>query len=306
MLLSSVRGEKYTILTVWDIHESRKLVGRFPEHPADLNDVFYLFKDKLVVSYSTREGLWTVHVWDLRLDSVREVGEFSDLSLLHMDTYKDVLVTFQINWKTNPPVVRQTRWRLMTRELLETKRFFLSLPGYTIHAVNKGKILPRPGFCRHILCHKTIAELLVAIDNTIMYLHLIYDQAVDKLSARWVEYPRAFRKPSNIIDRIILPTPNLVYYWHEGSGNPSVLDVTKGTTLFPKHWVDGRLIGSQSARRIWFAATPVEKRDGTGIRPFGDKEVFGLAGYGGVELWFFDPEFAPDCPHWDKGVWKRH
>ena len=306
--MSSVRGEKYTILTVWDIHESRKLVGRFPEHPADLNDVFYLFKDKLVVSYSTREGLWAVHVWDLRLDSVREVGEFSNLNLLHVNTDTNVLVTFEINWKANPPEIQQSKWKLMAVELLERRQTLLSLPDHTIRAVNNGKILPRPGFCRHILSDKTIAELFVEIDNRTMHLHLMYDQAVYELSARWAEYPRSdFSRPDVMFGRIILPNPNLVYYWDEGFKMPAVYDVTRGRADWSEEYsLDNRLTTDKSAKRIWFAASPVEQRHGTGIRLFGDKEVIGLAGPGGVEVWFFNPDFAPDSLNLDTSVWTSH
>ena len=45
------------------------------------------------------------------------------------------------------------------------------------------------------------------------------------------------------------------------------------------------------------------ERGGEAVKPFGDQEVFGLAGDGGVELWFFNPNFVPDLRDGDEGVW---
>lgn len=61
-------------------------------------------------------------------------------------------------------------------------------------------------------------------------------------------------------------------------------------------------LDTQEVRIRELLALPRNKRDseigahGAFIVPFGDHEVFGLASNDGVQIWFFNPHFAPDLP----------
>jgi len=292
------------ILTAWDMHISRRLVQRFPGHPYILGNMLYLAKDKLVVSYNLRDSQhWTVDVWDLTSNLVRKVGEFSNLGLLHVGTDEDVLVAFEVNWKTNPPEVQQTKWNLMTRELLGKKQSLLPLPDH-VRAANDARIVPRSGVYRHTLDHKTVSELIVAVDNAItLYLLLTYDHAVDELSARWMNYPPSFYRPGSMVSRTVFPTPNVVYYWDEDARQPAVYDMANSTTTFPPNYqLDSRMITGRLSQAAWLQHIPKEQLYRQMLL-FGDREVVGFAGLGGVELWLFNPEFTPNLADVDEGVW---
>ncbi|KAL1991478.1 hypothetical protein VTN49DRAFT_4786 [Thermomyces lanuginosus] len=53
------------------------------------------------------------------------------------------------------------------------------------------------------------------------------------------------------------------------------------------------------ANRITYIRLPLNlglSRLSFELQWFGDREVCGVAGEGGVQLWFFDPDFVPDIP----------
>lgn len=267
----------------------QKLVQRFPHAPIQS----CLVKDKVIMA--DKPGPFrapsVVYVWDLSSNLVRKIGidDFSDPSLFHLDADRDVLVVFQVNWKKYPPEVQQTKWMWKTGELLEKKLFLLSLAGA---CVDDAIVFPPMEFCLPIHNHKTVAECRVKANGTSMELHLMYDYAVDELSARLIEFPplaaKAFNYPACL-------TPDVVYYWtYEPINRPAVYDAVNGiTTLLPFDLDDKDSLG----RWINGGAQAVFGRSDPRIVPFGDNEVFGLAApsdLGGLEIWFFNPRFVPD------------
>lgn len=112
-------------------------------------------------------------------------------------------------------------------------------------------------------------------------MHLMYDYATDKLSGRWFEYVNHHgQSPKLERHHPVILTPGIVYYWAEDIRQPVIYDVASGRTTRPRYQLDDRMLCS--------------KKDSPFFQPFGDQEVFGIAGEGGIELWFFNPNFVPD------------
>lgn len=112
------------MITVWDLHTSRKL----GEH--EFNWVPFqitVAKDKAIILPWTDGRTHPIFVWDLSSDQVHEFGSFSGLWLWHADADQNVLVTIEINWSAHPPEVQQTKWALIGGEPIHRKHFHLSL-----------------------------------------------------------------------------------------------------------------------------------------------------------------------------------
>lgn len=91
-----------------------------------------------------------------------------------------MLVTFEIDWDTHPPKVRQTKWTL-TGQRLDRKQFHLSLLGHRVGKVNI-KPFDTPGI--HTYGHRTLKRLALKTSE-VDKVDLLYDDAIDKLSVRW-------------------------------------------------------------------------------------------------------------------------
>lgn len=275
-------------MTAWDIHTAQKLVHRFPDTPS----VSCLVKDKVVMAFDLEQFPPVVYVWDLSSNLVRKItlDDFSNVSLLHLDTDRDVLVVFQVNWKKHPPEVQQTKWMWKTGELFERKQFCLSLTG---RRVDDGTVYrTMRNFCAPLHNHKTVVEhdaLFLLIGGIEIALHLMYDHVIDELSAQSIEFPRSacidVQTPATL-------TPNIVYYWARNVSRPFIYDVANGTPTVAPYDIDD---DAPELVPPWIKAAPGDSL--FRVKLFGDKEVLGLAAptsLAGFELWFFNPNFVPD------------
>lgn len=73
----------------------------------------------------------SLYILDLGSNSAQKIGSFENLWLWHVDVDGNLLVTFEIDWDTNPLEVKQCKWTL-TDQLLESKYLSLSLSGHRI------------------------------------------------------------------------------------------------------------------------------------------------------------------------------
>lgn len=249
--------------TVWNIHTSQRRVRELPCFPERL----WIVKDKMVIFGSTVEPPFPIYIWDLSEDQIRKIGDFGDVWLWHMDAHENVLVTFEIDRNKRPLEVHQTKLTL-TGQLLDKKHFSLSVSG---RGLDDSKLIKdiRP-FGR-----KTVTRL-ISMDEDVM-MELMYDHAVDKLSFRWIDHllPPKTTELSRLCEML---TPHVSYQWNSDLNGFHVCNTANGTSSMHSYQADIREV------------TPSEKQ------PFGDREVVGLVSPDGIQLWFFNPNFAPDFP----------
>lgn len=200
---------------------------------------------------------------------------------MHLATDEDLLVTFQINWKNPWPVTRQCKWMLTTGELLEEKQFSLSLADRFDISPDQREIAAFKDFSSSF-SHRTVRRHVLSRRGDKDDLLVMYDYAVDELSARWIECACLYREPHKFYSPAIL-APNIVYYYALDINQPAVYDVVSSTTTLLPDKLDERV----AAGRTWLEGH---------LQSFGDQEVFGLSSDGGIELWFFNPKFLPDIP----------
>ena len=279
------------VLTVLDLRTSQKLVKQFPPFLAEVS----IEKDKVIIVDLFSKKPRHVYIWDLSSNVLREIGCFGFILLCHVDVDDNTLVAFEINWDEHPPELQRTRWTL-TGQLLDKKHFDMPLGG---DRFDKARF-ELPSVHSHRACsHKTVSLLTSSTDDHVT-MHLVYDYLVDKLSVRWIECAEPVNQETANIDWAPL-TPYIFYRLHHSDGRLSIYDAFTGkTTLHAldelgirEVHADGRC-GCEPVPP-WASRRTRNGWSGSWV-PFGDREVFGLAGQCGVLLCFFNPNFAPDLP----------
>lgn len=197
-------------------------------------------------------------------------------------------MAFEINYLNGPPAVLQTKWSTTTGELLEEKMIFR---------------LPTPanrptGFVDSEPCrtygHKTVSQLLFETDKY-STLHFEYDNAVDRLDFRWINCAESTNREIQRSASAYL-TPNLFYRLSTMTGQVAIHNTSAGIInlrTFPLLATYVMRLGASSSwiRQQWQGATPF---DAPFLHVFGDREIFGFSNAIGVQLWFFNTDFAPD------------
>lgn len=264
-------------MTAWDLHEKRKVAIRLPA----LGNRYSIVGDKLVIAPDTLQPRCPVCIWDLRSNYIRAIGSFFNLRLYHVDAAENVLVAFEFNLRKQPPEVRQTKWTTTGGRLLEERTFRLPLPADC--PVNwADSLLPCSTYG-----HKTMLEVYF-IEKYYTRIHLEYDYSTDRLSVRSICSADLFEKDTFIGAPIYL-TPHLIYRWAWDAGQVAVYNAVTGTVTL--HPIEGPESSSDPI-------VPKSRRSNLSFRPniydFGDREVLGLGNDTGIQLWFFNPKFAPD------------
>lgn len=254
------------------------------EFPHYAKDVF-IEKDKLIMF--GLEEVPPIYIWDLRANKVHEVGSFRDVSLWHMDVDKNILVIFQIDWDRNLPEVQQTK-RTLTGELLDRKHFHLPLSGDWPEGM---RFIPARESRRRTFGQKTRTRLFSEIDENGL-IDLIYDYTLDKLSARWgaSEFSKSIRN----FGLYQILTPYIAYQWNITQRQIEITDVANNTATLHPYQPEVREMGTR--RTLWHWKRLGYRPELIYIILFGNCEVFGLLGYDGIQLWFFNPNFVPDIP----------
>lgn len=278
-------------MTALDLRTSQKLVKRFPPFLAEVS----IEKNKVIIVDICSKQPRPVYIWDLSSNLLREVGSFGFITLWHLEVDDNILVAFEINWDEHPPKVQQTKWTL-TGQQLEKKHFDLPLGG---GRVDKARF-ELPSVYSHRACgHKTVSVVTSSIDDHVT-MHLVYDYAVDQLSIRWIECAEPINQDTAEIDWAPL-TPYIFYRLHKADGRLAIYDAINGKATL--HSLDELGIREVHADGMcdcepvapWARRGAANSWSGTWV-PFGDREVFGLAGKCGVQLCFFNPDFVPDLP----------
>ena len=90
-------------LTAWNIHTKQKLNQHLPSPES-----FYctIIEDKVLIGPWCKTEQFPVYVWDLYLNRIEEIGNFSNLILCHLDVARSVLVAFRVNFAIHPPEVQ--------------------------------------------------------------------------------------------------------------------------------------------------------------------------------------------------------
>ena len=142
--------------------------------------------------------------------------------------------------------------------------------------------------------HKTVMGLRIHRGFVML---VTYDHAVDQLSLRLVD----FTKPVPYSSLLAAPLArDIVYCWEHEPGEIAVHDVAAGTTTMHPYRLDAREIINRSIFTLSARQPPSLGRDGSVwkkvapvMMPFGDSELLGLPSQDGLQLWFFNPDFAP-------------
>lgn len=291
-LCSSNAGDARTI-TAWDLHTSEKLGEQeFPWIPIHIT----VANDKAVIVPWVVRRSHPIYVWDLTLDQVHEFGLFADdLWMWHADADDNVLVTFEFNFNVHPPAVRETKWVLTGGELLDSKRFPLTLGGRRVE---------KTIICRQIdqWCHtygdKTTTQLYNIEDKNFL-MHLTFDYATDRLSVRWIDCVEPIGVVS-IWGRYSSPAPHIIYRWApQQLRGFMVYNAATGITTVRPYQADVRelsahkLFGAVSRHARFMQPDP---QNTFPLKCCGDREVYFVASDEGLQLWFFNPDFVPDLP----------
>lgn len=274
-----------TQLTAWDLRSRRKLSQSIPSFVI----LHQIVEDKAIFSSNFIEDNIAMNVWDLSLDQVVEIGRFRGRRLCHMDAAEDVLVIFEIGLEDQTLEVLQSKWKIGTGQLLEKKTLHLPLP------------LARPvnayiGVCRkswRIYGHKTVAEVYFDEDSCDT-IHFEYDYNLDKVSVRLIRASDSVDKSLSRRSPHKRLAPSLVYRWTRDGVQSSIYDTVTGTaTPNPHHSLDNRVISPPNG-------LPEAETENTfhnlSLVSFGDRNGYGMAGEGGVEVCFCNPNFVPDYP----------
>lgn len=236
-----------------------------------------IVEDYTVVMFCRWQGgSKPVIVWDTYHDDVRRIGKFCNLWLVHLDTVDDVLSVFTLSEHGDSPLVQleQTIW-LLSGKKLYTRLVQLKTPG------------PRRLVWKDIQNNLRECTVSHSRDRIVQFLtkevgsdmlYVTYDRAMDKLSARWIEYP--MDKPSaRWISRFdsgdsVLLSQSLVCRWLEPNRILFYNAASDFSTIIP-----------------YQMHVREDYTDGYSLRPFGDREVFGIQTFRGTQLWLFNPEF---------------
>lgn len=237
-----------------------------------------------MVIASLNQGFCPVYVWDLGLNHLQAIGNFSGLKFCHVAAAENILVAFQVYFERETPEVRQTKWTTTTGQLLEEKIFRLPV-SVDIPVDANVRLLRSP--CR-TFGHKTVTQFHFGTD-VYSTMHLEYDYAVDWLNVRLIHSVNP-GDGTIVRDRPILVTPNLVYRWMRDNGQPVTYDATTGISIrYSSHLPDTRVL-----RPYYSMGGPIHEREYYWLLSVGDRDAFGLVGDGGVQLWFCNPKFVPD------------
>lgn len=280
-----------TELTAWDLHMKRKRVKRLK--------VFYshytIVGDTVVVApLPSKVVTCPVYVWDLSSNHVQKIGSFGDLRLYHLAAAENILVTFEINWEKPSPEVQQTKWTTTTGQPLERKVFHLPLP-----ADDPIKRFEHALDTCHTYGHNTVTQSYHATGKYAR-IHLEYDYADDRLRVRLLHCDKY------ILDEVSQDysaylTRNLVYRCTFETGEVAVYNsITGKVTLHPiklpgSHALMADTLSNSTFKESEDVDTPFSEEY---LQVFGDREVFGMANLTGIQLWFFNPKFAPDPRDW--------
>lgn len=297
------------LLTAWNLHTKQKISQRLERIPLI---AVKIVEDKAVIAPEPPD-YWeypysaTFYVWDLssnRVQSIFRQGPWR-LWLFHLAVAENVLVTFEISWHKYPPEVLQTKWATATGEVIENRVFHLSLPlPVGCHPPVRPSHISGCDPCRTV-GHKTVAYLFFDKSNPVspVLLHLEYDYIVDQLTVRrWITSQSVSKETlshnfahltQNLLYLFDSETPQLVVY------NANAATTTSAVTGHPVRARGNRLI---RARKTSSKATLQQTMAGhaysshylTYLHVFGDRKVFGWANTSGVQLWFFNPKFAPN------------
>lgn len=243
----------------------------------------------VVVASLSSDKLEPIYIWDLRQNHVQGIGNFTNLSLYYMSATENVLVAFESVGRDQPTKVQQTKWNTTNGQLLEKKVFHLQLP-----ADCPRRSFTDPNFCR-IYNHKSVACFVESFDRFAVTC-LEYDYTVDQLSVRCTNRAEPIRdskrKGGICFTRL---TGSIEYRYLQSKCQVAVCDAAAGkVTLHPVQVKDDRIIRIRSLSN----PTPYDPCYLSYFETFGDREVFGLANHYGVQLWFFNPSFAPDPLDW--------
>lgn len=298
ILLSNTRGG--SDIAVWDVHTSQKLwetvLWSDPVH-------ITVAKDKAIIvpqpDYRPYPHVYRpLQIWDLQSNESIVFDSFLNLHLCHVDAGKDILITFEISWQTGSAIVTQTTWTLTDAKKVHQKQFNLPLGDRPLDEENTTGRHPVYGWCCEY-GQKTITLVHFQTNPDVM-LHLTYDYAIDRLSARWIDYSGPIPLDSTY-DLSTSLTPDINYRWFTPAMFVEVGDASTETSELYSYQFDYR---EATARDVLCVQPtrprPLEDPDSLCEYPFnffsGDREVVAVPSVDGVQLWFFNPDFVPDLP----------
>lgn len=233
-------------------------------------------KDKLAWLSSTSESssqTYTNYIWDLSADRVGIIDNIGEVWLWHMDTDRNLLVTFEIDWEKHPAEVQQTEWTLRGRPF-NRKRFALPLSGHYPGQLDETKFIPETDCLNHTFAHKTVARLVSKVEENVM-MDLVYDCPINKLSARWIDHDLPPKASYNLLHCCDLLTPYISYQWNASLGQLHICNTANNTSRMRLYqWECREIQGGEK-------------------EPFGDQEVLCLFSPDGVQIWCFNPNFIP-------------
>lgn len=251
---------------MWNFAKSEKRTLRVP-----FNGIPRIFVEDYTVVLISRDDYQpnSVVVWDTFQDDVRVVGSFRKLWLFYLDMNEKLLVAFTRGDDDKPLTLEQTKWALNGQKL-DTKLVQLSPPGRRF-LWNDAKNMSE---CAQLYCRKKVTKFL-AWDSNHDMLHVTYNPAMDKLSARLVQTPKELWQNSHWDRTCVLLTHSIVYGLLEAR-KLYIYNALDGNTTIIPYQRDMREISGNDMH----------------VQTFGDREVFGVVSHDGTQLWFFNPNFV--------------
>lgn len=211
-----------------------------------------------------------VVVWDTIQEDVRVIGSFRELWLAHFDANEELLVVFTRCDKNKPLQLEQTKWALSGQKL-DTKPVRLSPSGRPL-IWNDMENLTQ---WAQLYSREKVTELRAWSSNGDM-LHVTYDRSMDKLSAQWVQNPKNLWQDSHQNGTGVLLTHSIVY------------GLVEARKLYIYNASEGAVTAIPYQRDV----REISNNDKFQQLTFGDREVFGVVGLDGTQLWFFNPDFV--------------
>lgn len=258
------------------------------ELPCSVHDIF-IENDKVIIVDFESKPLFPIYIWNLSSDSFQKINSFANLCLWHVDLDDDILVAIEIDWSKHPPRAQQTNWTL-NGELLDRTHFPLSLldrrADRQVTEPLEGLVELRNNTSR-TYGRKSVRNLPYRDpSHGCCPIFLVYDYAIDKLSATWYDWaPPIFDGPNSLFFTIL--TSKMAYTWNCASKRLVFIDNERDVAFVQPYQLDARELN-------------VRKRSATNsellLLVFGDREVFGVASEDGLQFLFFNPNFTPDIP----------
>lgn len=289
---------------MWDLRTSQMIAEKdfensIPKRITASKDIA-VFIHHIVV-----ERTYSVWVWNLRSNQVKEIGTFSldghyELVFYHVNPDENVLVTFEICWyPLDSPGVRQTNWSLTDGTQLRKKQFHLPLGDHPSIRFGSSLRVRRDGEIS-TNGNKTEAQLFL-IEKwgsvVLATIRLRYDYGVDRLSAQWIDFIGAFCV-CRLSCNFNFLGPNISYRWEWDPNGTNILliqNATTGTMTKRPYKLHIREIDGAARLRQHSNSNNYSSCSFPWICD-GDGEVYCVGGNDGVQLWFFNPEFVPDIP----------